>query len=159
MELADTKQVSGLIKLLGGKINTLSTFGKHHCEEVCSKAKGGASHELKIYIDDVQDHVVAMVSNLHQFDSLVARSQTNFVAGTSIESVRSSQKLGKLLGQLGVLSMVMTLGNLICGVFSTNVNGDVPMYINNSYSWYYILTAQIVMTVGFMWLARRIGWC
>jgi Mg2+ and Co2+ transporter CorA len=73
------KTVSSLIRLLSSKNNVLSGFDKHHCvNPSCEDVDTGYS--LKLYIGDIQDHLVSMLANLRQFESLLARSQEICIA-------------------------------------------------------------------------------
>ncbi|KAE9380547.1 hypothetical protein N431DRAFT_362380 [Stipitochalara longipes BDJ] len=157
------KSISALLRLLGGKNNILLRFEKHHCsgehEEEPSDAETHPGHDLRLYINDVKDHVTTMLGNLHQFESLLARSQNNYMAGLSIDRMQGSRRVNKFLNIMAVISMILTLMNIICALFSTNPNANVPMYANDTPAWYYIVGGEAALSLALFWLARRLKWC
>lgn len=154
------KTVSSLTRLLYGKTSILSTFEKRHCEHTLSHEDSCPGRDLQLYIADVQDHVVSILSKLGQFDSLLNRSQGNFVAALSSETIRNGQTTNKFLGQVAVLSMIFTLLLLVCGMFSTNVNAGVPLYASDEpEAWFIIVGGDLILTVLLWYTARRLKWC
>lgn len=157
------KSTSALLRLLGGKNNVLSAFEKHHCsgkhEEEPVDEETYPGHNLRLYIHDVKDHVSTMVTNLHQFESLLARSQNNYLIGMSIDNMQGRQRVNSFLNIMAVISMILTLMNIICGLFSTNVNANVRLYVDSTPAWYIILGGQVALTLALFWLARRLKWC
>jgi len=89
------KTVSSLIRLLSGKNNVLSGFDKHHCVDP-SHEDVDTGQSLKLYIGDIQDHLVSMLANLRQFESLLARSQETCIAG--FEMVRIMEHFSSYSG-------------------------------------------------------------
>jgi len=157
------KSNSALLRLLGGKNNVLSAFEKHHCgeehDEEPSDEETNPGHNLRLYIRDVIDHVTTMLANLHQFESLLARSQNNYLAGLSIDNMRGREKVIGFINIMAVVSMILTLLNIICALFSTNVNANVPLYINDTPAWYIIVGGEVALAFALFWLARRLRWC
>jgi len=101
-----------------------------------------------------------MLSNLRQFDSLLIRSQSNFVAGLAIDTVNKRTRVNNMMNFLGILAMCLTLVNWICGMFSMNVNGGVPLYVTNdgSHTWFAIIGSEVILTFILMWIAKRLKW-
>ena len=158
------KSCSSLLRLLSGKNNVLLAFEKHHCgkkhDSESSDDESDSDHNLRLYIYDVKDHVTTMLGSLHQFESLLARSQNNYLAGLSIDNIRGRQKATNFLNTMAVISMILTLMTIICALFSTNVNGNVLLYTNNSVkAWGIIVGAEAVLAVILFLLARRLKWC
>ena len=152
------KRVSGLIRLLSGKTSVLLGFEKHHCEDISPDEEMAPGHDLKLYVNDVQDHLATLLSSLRQFESLLSRSQENYVAGLKIDNIRSRQRLNRLMATATVITMIMSFINIICGLFSTNVNAAVPLYANDTPAWYIIIGSEIVLSMALLWLAKRFKW-
>ena len=152
------KTVSSLMRLLSGKTNVLLSFEKHHCGEEGSEEDVAPGHNLHLYIHDVKDHMASMISNLLQFESLLGRSQKNFMAGLAIDNMQGTQRVNNMMSKMAVVSMILTLLNLICGLFSTNVNSQVPIYANNSPAWYIIIGSEVVLTLILCAMAQRFRW-
>ncbi len=55
--------------------------------------------------------------------------------------------------------MILSLMNIICALFSTNNNSNVPLYNNNTPAWYYIIGGEFVLSLTLFWLARKLKWC
>ena len=157
------KSISALLRLLGGKNNVLMRFEKHHCEgeheDEPTDAKTHHGHDLRLYINDVKDHVTTMLGNLHQFESLLARSQNNYMTGLSIDRMQGSRRVFRFLNIMGVVSMILTLMTIICALFSTNPNANVPLYANDTPAWYIIVGGEFILSLALFCLARRLKWC
>ncbi len=154
------KHVSSLNRLLSSKTTILTTFEKHYTLRTSQRNKDNPGHELYLYIDDVQDHVVTMLSNLRQFDSLLIRSQSNFVAGLAIDTVNKRTRVNNMMTFVSILAMCLTLSNWICGMFSMNVNASVPLYTRDdgSRAWWAIIGSEVILTFILMWIAKRLKW-
>jgi Mg2+ and Co2+ transporter CorA len=151
------KSVSSLIRLLSGKNNVLSGFDKHHCVDLsCEDVDTGYS--LNLYIGDIQDHLVSMLANLRQFESLLARSQETCIAGFENGVLSRRKRINALMAVLTLMTMIMSLMNIVCSLFSTNINANVPLYANNSPAWFIIVGLEVLAGSFLFWLARRFRW-
>ena len=151
------KTVSSLVRLLSGKNNVLSGFDKHHCDDP-SCGEVDASHGLKLYISDIQDHLVSMLANLRQFESLLSRSEETCIAGFEMEVLSRRKRINALMAVLTLISMMMSLMNIVCALFSTNINANVPLYANNFPAWFIIVGSEALVGSFLFWLARRFKW-
>jgi len=59
---------------------------------------------------------------------------------------------------LTTVSMILTLLNLVCGLFGMNVNGSVPLYTNSTPAWYIIIGGEVFLFLVLMWLAKKYKW-
>ena len=66
------KNVMGLMRLLGGKADVLKGFAKR-CN---SNYKVTPRMDIGIYLGDIQDHVVTMMTNLGHFEKMYATSNS-----------------------------------------------------------------------------------
>ena len=67
------KNVMGLMKLLGGKADVLRGFTKR-CN---ANYKVTPRMDIGLYLGDIQDHVVTMMTSLAHFEKKLSRSHTN----------------------------------------------------------------------------------
>jgi Mg2+ and Co2+ transporter CorA len=152
------KRVSALTRLLTGKTKVLLSFEKHHCMEISSDEDVRPGHNLKLNVNDVQDHIEGMLSNLHQSESLLSRSQSNYLAQASHETLQGRTRVNDLMALLTTVSMILTALNFVAGMFGMNVNAYVPLYMNSTPAWYIILGGEIFVFMVLMVLAKKFKW-
>src|SRR5436305_9611445 len=61
------KKVMGLTRLLGGKADVIRGFAKRCTEQYSVTPR----YEIGLYLDDIQDHVLTMKSNLEHFEKVL----------------------------------------------------------------------------------------
>jgi Mg2+ and Co2+ transporter CorA len=164
------RRVLNLVRLLSSKTDILRTFSKHYSDR--SNNPGEDAEELpaeqdierhtspgediRLYIDDVQDHVTTMMSSLLQFEGLLSRSQNNYLAQLSIDSLTGKQRVHRFMSKIAVITLILTLVNVICGLFSQNVNANISLYTDNTYlPWALIVSGEAVIAVALFLGARR----
>jgi magnesium transporter len=144
------KRVLSLIRLLSGKDNVLRGFENHHCTTMSS------DQDILIYINDVQDHIAAMLSNLHQFEGLLSRSKTNYLAQLEAATLTEKFRVFKFLSRMAVLSLILTLITLTSNLFGVNVGANTAMFSGTStVAWFSIVSLEIVLAVVLFLVARR----
>lgn len=125
------KKVMQLMRLLGGKADVIRGFAKRCNEHYTVTPRG----EIGLYLGDIQDHVVTMMSNLSHFEKMLGRSHSNYLAQLSVDSLaqnnrslqqsnlaveqgnRSNQNLAKIT----LIATVLVPLNLICGLFGSTL--------------------------------------
>jgi magnesium transporter len=112
------KTIMGLMKLLGGKADVLKGFAKR-CNE---NYKVTPRMDIGLYLGDIQDHAVTMMSNLAHFEKMLSRSHSNYLAQLSIDNISQGNRANKILGKVTLLASILVPLNLICSVFGMNVN-------------------------------------
>lgn len=144
------KTVMGLMKLLGGKADVLKGFAKR-----CNEHYGVAPPvDIGLYLGDVQDHAITMMSNLAQFEKMLSRSHSNYLAQLSIDNITQGNKVNKVLGKVTLLASVLVPLNLICGIFGMNVK--VPFReVDDLGPFFVILAFLIAFTLVFLGVAKR----
>jgi Mg2+ and Co2+ transporter CorA len=155
------KGVISLTRLLNNKQGVLRAFDKHHSYKIPHDCRTtiSPSGDIKLYIDDVQDHVITMRSSLKQFEGLLARSQNNYLAQLDIDNLAYRRKVNTFISRVTVISLILTLLNVLCGLFSTNVNANVPLYAdNNVKTWLIIVSGEVVAFILLVLLAKRCRW-
>lgn len=145
------KKVMSLIRLLGGKADVIKGFAKR-CNESYSVAPRG---DVGLYLSDIQDHVVTMMSNLGHFEKMLSRSHSNYLAQISVDQVIQGNQSNETLGKVTVIATILVPLNLICGLFGMNVH--VPGQDTDSLAWFAgILGTIATFVVGCLIVARKL---
>jgi len=135
------KRVMSLLRLLGGKADVIKGFAKR-CNEQYSVAPRG---DVGLYLSDVQDHVVTMMSNLGHFEKMLGRAHSNFLAQVSVDNISSGNKVNETLGKVTVIATILVPLNLITGLFGMNVK--VPGRDEESLTWFFGIVGVILAFV------------
>lgn len=144
------KKVNSLMRLLGGKADVIKGFAKR-CNEQYSVTPRG---EIGLYLGDIQDHVITMMSNLGHFEVMLSRSHTNYLAQLSVDNLTQGNRANKVLGKITLIATVLVPLNLICGLWGMNV--PVPGRESTGLGWFFGIIGVIVTVVsGFIIAARR----
>ena len=118
------KKVMTLMRLLGGKADVVKGFAKR-CNEQFGNAPRG---EIGLYLGDIQDHVVTMMSNLGHFEKMLSRSHSNYLAQLSVDQIAQGNRANEVLGKITFIATILVPLNLVCGLFGMNV--PVPGGLN-----------------------------
>jgi magnesium transporter len=144
------KNVMGLMKLLGGKADVLKGFTKR-CN---ANYKVTPRMDIGLYLGDIQDHVVTMMTSLAHFEKMLSRSHSNYLAQLSIDNITQGNNHNKVLSKITLLASILVPLNLICGMFGMNVN--VPFKnVDNLGPFFGILGVLILFVVFALLLAKR----
>lgn len=133
------KKVMALLRLLGGKADVIKGFAKK-CNEAYSVAPRG---DVGLYLSDVQDHIVTMMSNLGHFEKMLGRSHSNHLSQISLSHIEQGARGNELLGKITVVATILVPLNLVAGLFGMNVH--VPGGGGTSLTWFFGI-------IGFMCL-------
>jgi magnesium transporter len=145
------KKVMALIRLLGGKADVIRGFAKK-CNESYSVAPRG---DVGLYLSDVQDHVVTMMSNLGHYEKILSRSQSNHLSQISLSHIEQGSRNNELLGKVTVLATILVPLNLIAGLFGMNV--PVPGKNATGLGWWFgILGVIMGCSITFVLVAKRL---
>ena len=141
-----------LLRLLGGKADVIKGFAKR-CNEQYSMAPRG---DVGLYLSDVQDHVVTMMSNLSHFEKILSRSHSNYLAQISVDNIAQGNKANSLLSRVTVLATILVPLNLVTGLFGMNVR--VPGMDGSNLAWWFGIVAFMFIFVAVCLLtAWKIG--
>ncbi|KAF2263820.1 cora-domain-containing protein [Lojkania enalia] len=145
------KKVMTMIRLLGGKADVIKGFAKR-CNENYNVAPRG---DVGLYLSDIQDHVVTMMSNLGHFEKMLSRSHSNYLAQISVDQVIQGNQSNVTLGKVTVIATILVPLNLICGLFGMNVH--VPGQESDSLGWFFGILGTIALFVTVcLIIARRL---
>ncbi|KAJ5232003.1 hypothetical protein N7468_004959 [Penicillium chermesinum] len=143
------KKVMSLMRLLGGKADVIRGFSKR-CNEQYSVTPRG---DIGLYLGDIQDHVVTMMSNLGHFEKMLSRSHTNYLAQLNVTNLALGNHVNKVLSKVTLIATILVPMNLICGLFGMNVN--VPGKDDGGLGWFFgIIGVMAGLVVVSMALAR-----
>ncbi|KAJ9226761.1 putative cora family metal ion transporter [Paecilomyces variotii] len=125
------KKVSGARHLLGGKVDVIRSFARR-CDERYSITP---SSELGLYLSDIQDHVVTMMTSLIQFEQILARVHATLLARLSVDSTRTGSMTIKFLSKISVIAAILVPMQVITGLFGMNT--PVPGGSTNGLEWWF----------------------
>ena len=144
------KKVVSLTRLLGGKADVIRGFAKR-CNEQYSIAP---RQDVGMYLSDIQDHVVTMMSNLTHFEKMLSRSHSNYLAQISVDNIAQGNQANKVLSKVTFIATVLVPLNLVCGLFGMNV--PVPGRDSGGLGWFFgIVGVLLVFIVISCLVARR----
>lgn len=135
------KKVMSLMRLLGGKADVIKGFAKR-CNESYSVTPRG---EIGLYLGDIQDHVVTMMSNLSHFEKMLSRSHSNYIAQLTADNQAQGNRTNKVLSKITILATILVPLNLISGLFGMNV--PVPGKNTTSLGWFFGIIGTICFIV------------
>jgi magnesium transporter len=139
-----------LMRLLGGKADVIKGFSKR-CNEQYSVTPRG---DICLYLGDIQDHVVTMMSNLGHFEKMLSRAHTNYLTQLSVTNIILGNRVNEILSKITFLGSILVPLNLICGLFGMNV--PVPGQDSGELGWFFgILGLLITIIIVSLVLARR----
>lgn len=144
------KNVMGLMKLLGGKADVLRGFTKR-CN---ANYKVTPRMDIGLYLGDIQDHVVTMMTSLAHFEKMLSRSHTNYLAQLQIDNINQGNNANRMLSKVTLLASILVPLNLVCGMFGMNV--EVPWKnVNNLGPFFGIFGFLILWTLVSILIAKR----
>jgi magnesium transporter len=112
------KNVMGLMRLLGGKADVLKGFTKR-CNE---NYKVTPRMDIGLYLGDIQDHVVTMMTNLGHYEKILSRAHSNYLAQLSIDSISQGTNTNRVLSKITVIASIIVPLNVVTGLFGMNVH-------------------------------------
>ncbi|KAL9107548.1 MAG: hypothetical protein Q9227_007548 [Pyrenula ochraceoflavens] len=144
------KRVLNMMRLLGGKADVIKGFAKR-CNEQYSVAPRG---DIGLYLGDIQDHVVTMMSNLGHVEKMLSRSHGNYLAQLNVDGVMRGHEANRVLAKITLIGTILVPLNLITGLFGMNVN--VPGKDAGGLAWFFGIIGVIALFVtASLALAKR----
>lgn len=125
------KKIMSLNRLLGGKADVIKGFAKR-CNEQFSIAP---RQDVGMYLSDIQDHVVTMMSNLGHFEKMLSRSHTNYLAQINVDNIAQGNRANEALSKVTFIATILVPLNLVCGLFGMNV--PVPGRDSTGLEWFF----------------------
>ncbi|EXJ72291.1 uncharacterized protein A1O5_04795 [Cladophialophora psammophila CBS 110553] len=145
------KRVLNMMRLLGGKADVIKGFAKRCNDQYQMTPRG----DIGLYLGDIQDHVVTMMSNLGHVEKMLSRSHANYLAQLNVDNILKGNHTNKNLAKITVLATILVPMNLITGLFGMNVN--VPGKNTEGLYWFFGILGGIgVFVMMCLLLARRL---
>ncbi|KAI9012099.1 hypothetical protein CLU79DRAFT_770493 [Phycomyces nitens] len=77
--------------------------------------------DVGLYLGDIQDHILGMLQNLNHYDTVLARSHSNYLTRISIALTQTSNSTNQVIGRLTIFATILLPMNLITGLWGMNV--------------------------------------
>ncbi|OIW33318.1 cora-domain-containing protein [Coniochaeta ligniaria NRRL 30616] len=148
------KNVMALMRLLGGKADVLKGFTKR-CNE---NYKVTPRMDIGLYLGDIQDHVVTMMTNLGHFEKMLSRSHSNYLAQISIDGISQSTANNRVLSKITLLASIIVPLNVVTGLFGMNVAVPWGVTPGTLTPFFAILGGLVSFCIMAILLARRLRW-
>ncbi|CDO96559.1 unnamed protein product [Kluyveromyces dobzhanskii CBS 2104] len=147
------KKVMGIVRLLGSKADVIKGFAKR-CNEQWEVAPRS---EIGMYLGDIQDHIITMVSSLNHYEKLLSRSHSNYLAQINIDMTKVNNDMNDVLGKITILGTVVLPMNIVTGLWGMNVL--VPGQEAKSLTWFISIASFMVVAayVAYVYTKRRFG--
>lgn len=147
------KRVMSIVRLLGSKADVIKGFSKR-CNEQWEVAPRS---EIAMYLGDIQDHIITMVSSLNHYEKLLSRSHSNYLAQINIDMTKVNNDMNDVLGKITILGTIVMPVNVITGLWGMNV--IVPGQRTDSLQWFLSIALSMVVLayVAYTYTRRRFG--
>ncbi|RYP71723.1 hypothetical protein DL771_004674 [Monosporascus sp. 5C6A] len=145
------KNTLGLMRILGGKADVLKGFTKR-CNE---NYKVTPRMDIGMYLGDIQDHVVTMMTNLTHFEKILSRAHANYLAQLTIDSIAQGTKTNEGLTKITFLASIIVPLNVITGLFGMNVHVPFQGAEDSLVPFFVIFASLVTFSVVALLIARR----
>ncbi|KIX10106.1 uncharacterized protein Z518_01187 [Rhinocladiella mackenziei CBS 650.93] len=143
------KRVLNMMRLLGGKADVIKGFAKR-CNDLNEMTPRA---DIGLYLGDIQDHVVTMMSNLIHVEKMLSRSHANYLAQLNVDNILKGNHTNKALAKITVVATILVPLNLVTGLFGMNVN--VPGGDTEGLYWFFGILGVIFLFVALALLVAR----
>lgn len=147
------KRVMSILRLLGAKADVIKGFAKRYNGQWDT-----ASHaEISMYLDDIQDHIITMVSSLNHYEKLSSRSHSNYLAQINIDMTKVNNDMNDVLSKITILGTIVLPMNVVTGLWGMNV--IVPGQFEQSLYWFTSILGFILILacVAYIYTKRKFG--
>ncbi|CAB4256440.1 similar to Saccharomyces cerevisiae YKL064W MNR2 Vacuolar membrane protein required for magnesium homeostasis [Maudiozyma barnettii] len=147
------KRVMSILRLLGAKADVIKGFAKRYNGQWDTTAQA----EIGMYLDDIQDHIITMVSSLNHYEKLLSRSHSNYLAQINIDMTKVNNDMNDVLGKITILGTIVLPMNVITGLWGMNVL--VPGQAEESLRWFTSIVGTMVILayIAYIYTKRKFG--
>ncbi|GME74724.1 unnamed protein product [Ambrosiozyma monospora] len=146
------RRVMSLLRLLGFKADVIKGFSKR-CNEQWEVAPRS---EIGMYLGDIQDHIVTMVSSLNHYEKLLARSHSNYLAQINIDMTKVNNDMNDILGKITILGTIVLPLNVVTGLWGMNCL--VPGQDGDDLTWFWgIVACMTIFSFLSYYLAKKVS--
>jgi magnesium transporter len=104
------------------------------------------NQDMAMYMEDIYDTVFSMKADMIQFENVLARAQSLYMARINIEISQNSEEGNKLALNMSVLGGILVPLNIVTGLWGMNTK--VPGQDDDSLTWFFgILTFMFAISV------------
>lgn len=144
------KRVMSVSRLLGSKADVIKSFAKR-CNEDWEVAPRS---DIGMYLGDIQDHIVTMVSSLNHFEKLLSRSHSNYLAQINIDMTKVNNDMNDVLSKITILGTAVLPLNVITGLWGMNC--IVPGQYYNNLAWFFGIVGFMILFTGWsVWFTKK----
>ncbi|KAJ1656747.1 CorA metal ion transporter [Dispira simplex] len=102
---------------------------------------GAPPNGMKFYYADVLDHIITLIQDANQLDSIIHRAHANFLAQISLEITIASNRANDMIAKVTALGSILLPMNVITGLFGMNVH--VPGQDILGYGWFFGIVGSL----------------
>lgn len=111
------RNIIALMRLISGKADVLKGFTKR-CN---ANYKVTPRMDIGLYLGDIQDHVITMMTSLGHFEKMLSRAHSNYLAQLTISNINTGTSTNRTLSKITVVASILVPLNLISGTWGMNV--------------------------------------
>ncbi|KXN69796.1 Mg2+ transporter protein, partial [Conidiobolus coronatus NRRL 28638] len=127
------KRVTTLLRLLSTKPDVIKALTVRCGTE--DRLASSTKTDIKLYLGDIQDHVLTMVQNCLHYEKVLSRAHSNYLAQISIELTQVSNRTNDVVAKLTVMASILLPMNVITGMWGMNVR--VPGENVENLDWFF----------------------
>ncbi|KAK0531779.1 hypothetical protein OC834_002832 [Tilletia horrida] len=148
------KIVTGLTRLLAPKSESVVSLRKRYMElsAMSIGAPRASRTEVSIHMGDLHDHIVTLLTQLHQSDDRLNDTHADYLSVVSIKNRQSRQRADRSLVGLVTVTLTAVLCTFWTSLWSFNVL--IPMNEHGSHD--YLLFALVVGTMGIITVSLQV---
>jgi magnesium transporter len=105
--------VSNTLRLLRGKTHVIKSLAKRCNEQFQCGVMG-------LYLDDIQDNVSTMISNLGHMQKRLGRTHVDYLAQLNLDKLVQTTQIRKVLIKMMILAMILVQLIFICGLVNVS---------------------------------------
>jgi magnesium transporter len=148
------KRVTTLLRLLSTKPDVIKALTVRCGNE--DRLASSTKTDIKLYLGDIQDHVLTMVQNCLHYEKVLSRAHSNYLAQISIELTQVSNRTNDVVAKLTVMASILLPMNVITGMWGMNVR--VPGENVENLDWFFgICGCMLVLALSFLFIVRKYG--
>lgn len=97
-----------------------------------------------------------MLGNLHQFEGLLCRSKSNYLAQLEISNLMDRFRVFRILSRMAVICLILTFLTLVCNVFGMNTSARSVLFTGRSLlPWCMIVLGEVAVTVSIFYVVKK----
>ncbi|KAJ9086222.1 CorA metal ion transporter [Entomophthora muscae] len=148
------KKVTSLMRILNTKPDVIKALSLRWDDRL----KASKGPDIKLYLGDIQDHLITMVQNSLHYENVLARAHSNYLAQISIELTQVSNRTNNAVAKLTAMASILLPMNVITGLWGMNVYVPGQNTGTEDLRWFFgIIGAMITMALLTFLLVRRNG--